>query len=175
MSEKIREMERFFYKNPRAEAHLRELADKIDVSPGFVSKHIHSLLKRNIIDEKREGNMRIFFADTSSNKYRRSKSAFNIREILTSELVPYLENKLYPDALVLFGSYLKGADTEDSDIDIAVINGRENVPDLSEYEEKFERRITLTHVSQNKMEPEFIEALANGLVLSGHLDVSPYA
>lgn len=175
MKGKFREMERFFYKNPSSEIHLRELAKTIDVSPGFVSKHIHSLLETGIIDEKREGNMRIFSADTSNNRYRRSKRAFNIQEILTSDLIPYLENKLYPNALVLFGSYLKGGDMEDSDIDIAVVDGREKTPDLSDYEKKFERRIKLTQISSKNMEPEFIETLANGLVLSGYLEVNQRA
>lgn len=175
MSGEFEEMERFFYKNPASEVHLRELAETIDVSPGFVSKHISSLLEKGIVAEKREGNMRIFSADTSSSRYRRSKRAFNIREILISDLVPHLENRLYPDALVLFGSYLKGTDKEDSDIDIAVVDGRKETPDLSAYEKKFERRIKLTHISPNKAEPEFLETLANGLVLSGYLEVSPPA
>lgn len=165
-------MKRFFYKNPTSEVHLRELAEAIDVSPGFVSKHIPSLLEEEMVVEKREGNMRMFSADTSSSRYRRGKRAFNIREILVSDLVPDLENGLYPDALVLFGSYLRGTDKEDSDIDIAVVNGREEPPDLSVYEKKFERRIKLTRTSPNKAEPEFIETLANGLVLSGYLEVS---
>lgn len=168
-------MKRFFYKNPSSNVHLRELAEIIGASPAFVSKHIHSLLEEGIVVEKRGGNMRIFSADTSSSRYRRSKRAFNIQEILTSELVPYLENRLYPDALVLFGSYLKGMDTEDSDVDIAVVDGREGVPDLSDYEKKFGRRIKLTHASSNEAEPEFIETLANGLVLSGYLEVTPHS
>lgn len=175
MVRSIQELERLFYKNPNSGFHLRGLAEIIDASPGFVSKHIRSLLERDIVDEKREGNMRVFTAKTSSGEYRRNKRAFNIREVLTSDLVPYLENKLYPDAIVLFGSYLKGTDTEDSDIDIAVIGGRDKIPPLSEYEGEFDRKIKLTLTALDEAEPEFIETLGNGLVLSGYLEVSQLA
>ncbi|KXB08306.1 hypothetical protein AKJ56_01540 [candidate division MSBL1 archaeon SCGC-AAA382N08] len=171
MSEKYLKLERFFYKNPDLKTHLRGLAEKINTSPGFISKKIDSLIKKGIVKEKREGNMRTFSANTRNDKYRRSKRAFNIQEILTSDLIPQLENNLYPDGLILFGSYSKGTDTKNSDIDIAVLNGRKNTTDLSDYEEKMERSINLTYTTLEKAEPEFIETLANGLVLTGYLEV----
>lgn len=176
MKDGIEGLKRFFYKHPNSRVHLRKLARRLDVSPGFVSEHITSLVDGGIVKESREGNVRVFTADTSNAEYRRNKRAFNLWEILNSDLVPRLEDHLHPDALILFGSYLKGADGGKSDVDIAVINGRREIPDLSDYEEEFERSIRLTQVdSLEEAEPEFLETLANGFVLSGYLEVGPFA
>lgn len=170
---KLERMKRFFYKNPSQEVHVRDLAERIDCSAGFVSENIGSLVEEDVVKEKRKGNMRTFIAKTASTKYKERKKASNIQEILTSGLGEHLENKLYPDAIVLFGSYLKGTDTEDSDIDIAVINGRKQPPNLSSYEEIFERSISLTQIdSLEEAENNFVNTLANGLVLKGYLEVT---
>lgn len=172
MEEGVEKIKRFFYKNPNSRIHLRRLARSIELSPAFVSTHIDGLVEGEIVKEEREGNMRIFFANTSSPKYRMNKKAYNLKEILTSDLVPFLEENMYPDCLVLFGSYLRAADTEESDIDIAVINGRDISLDLSDFEQNFERMIKLTMVDGlEEAESEFIETLINGLVLSGYLEV----
>jgi len=171
-ADKFERMERFFYKNPNVEVHLRGLAESLDCSPGFISKSIGSLVEENIVKEEKKGNMRTFTAKTSSTEYRNKKRGYNIEEVLTSGLPDYLENELYPDAIVLFGSYLKGMDTHDSDIDIAIINGREESLDLSSYEEDLERNVSLTKISSlDDAEPDFANTLANGLVLKGYLDV----
>lgn len=171
--DKLQKMERFFYKNPSSEVHVRELAKKLGCSAGFVSENIGSLLEKDLVEEKQKGNMKTFTVKTSSTEYRKRKRAWNIREILTSELPEYLENELYPDAVVLFGSYLKGTDTQDSDIDLAIINGREKSLDLSAYEDKFERSINLTQIeSLSDSEKDFVNTLANGFVLKGYLDVA---
>lgn len=172
----VKKIKRFFYKNPNSNVHLRRLARSIELSPAFVSTHIDCLIEGGMVEEEKEGNMRIFSANTSSPKYRMNKRAHNLKEIFTSDLVPFLEENLYPDSLVLFGSYLRGTDAENSDIDIAVINGRDKSLDLSNFEEKFERKIKLTIIDDlEKAEAEFAETLINGLVLSGYLEVPQIA
>jgi len=170
--DKFQKMERFFYKNPNTEVHVRELAKKLDCSAGFVSQNINSLVEKGIVEKKRKGNMKTLTARTSSTEYRKRKRAFNIQEILTSGLPEHLENELYPDAIILFGSYLKGTDTEDSDIDLTIINGRKKSLDLFSHEDKFERSINLTQIENlDDAELDFVNTLANGFVLKGYLNV----
>lgn len=169
---KREKLERFFYKNPNSEPHLRELGRTLELSTGFVSEKISSLVEKGIVIQKQKGNMKIFAANTSSKDYIRHKKAYNLDEILTSDLIHEIENQLYPDVLVLFGSFLKGTDTVESDIDLAVINGREKNLDLSKYEKEFERSINLVQIiSLEDSEDEFVNTLINGFVLSGYLEV----
>ncbi|MFB6088236.1 MAG: nucleotidyltransferase domain-containing protein [Candidatus Aenigmatarchaeota archaeon] len=171
-TDKFERIVRFFYKNPNKEIHVRGLAKSLDCSVGFISQNISSLVNDGIVEEDRKGNMKTFTARSTSSEYRKKKRAWNIGEILVSDLPEYLEGELYPDAIILFGSYLEGTDSEDSDIDLAIINGREKSLNLSSYEDKFERDINLTQIdSLNNSEKDFLNTLANGLVLKGYLEV----
>ena len=167
------ELERFFYRNPDRSIHLRELSRELDVSTGYISGKIDQLIEQGIVNEKKKGNMRSFSAVTSNRRYRLSKKSFNINQILSSDLIRYIDENLYPDTTVLFGSYLEGTDNQESDIDLAVINARKKSLDLNSYETEFEREINITNIE--KLEDcgkSFKNTLANGLVLSGYLKVS---
>lgn len=169
---KVNEVEKFFYRNPGEKVHLRELARRLNKSTGYVKPRLEALKERNVIEESSRAKMKIYSADTSSKKYRRAKKSFNIWQLESSELVNEIDNEFYPEAIILFGSYLEGRDHNDSDIDIAVIGGREESLDLSEYEREFERYINLTHIKKlQNIDKEFKSSLSNGYVLSGYLDL----
>jgi len=72
---------------------------------------------------------------------------------------------------VLFGSYSRGEDDEGSDIDLAVINGKEAAIDLSEYERELDREINVQETRLEEAGENFKTTLANGIVLTGYLEV----
>lgn len=77
-----------------------------------------------------------------------------------------------PECIVIFGSYAKGEDTRESDIDIAVMTAMKEYPQLDIYEADLKRKISL-HLIDNiqNEEKDFINTLANGIVLYGYLEV----
>jgi len=169
---KVSELEKFFYRNPSSKVHLRERSRELGMSTSYITENAEELIERGILQEERMGKMRVFSAATSSPAYRKSKKAFNLARIIESGLVERIEEELYPQAIVLFGSYLEGRDVEDSDIDIAVIGGREESINLSEFQEIFDREIHLNKLkSLENAEKEFKNTLVNGYVLSGYLEV----
>jgi len=84
-----------------------------------------------------------------------------------------------PRAIILFGSYRKGDDTENSDIDIAVeVIGDEEVQviELGKISKLGYRKnviITLHIFSRNKIDLNLFSNIANGIVLDGFLEVHP--
>ena len=76
-----------------------------------------------------------------------------------------------PNAIVLFGSYSNGTDAEKSDIDIAVISGKKEAPDVRKFEIKLSRKINLYTIDIRNTPKEFINSLANGVVLEGFAEM----
>jgi predicted nucleotidyltransferase len=80
-----------------------------------------------------------------------------------------------PECIVLFGSYAKGEDMpEVSDIDIAVVTDKKKLPDLHNFQATLGKSISL-HLIENikDQNANFINSLANGIVLSGYMVIHP--
>lgn len=158
-----------FFEEPGARLSIRELSRRSGVSTRWVSETVSEMEDRDILEEERDGNMRKVSAGED---FSRVKRVYNLDRLFESGLVEKLEEELYPDALVLFGSYERGEDRESSDIDLAVVNGREEEPGLEEFEEELDREINLVHLEESSEGDEnFRNSLANGTVLSGFLEV----
>ena len=99
---------------------------------------------------------------------------------MESELVQYLEKALgNPKAIVLYGSYRWAEDISTSDIDIAV-EATEDIevtfirPDgLERYERLLAHKIQLMKFNRKKININIFNNIANGIVLSGYLEVKP--
>ncbi|HKZ42808.1 MAG TPA: nucleotidyltransferase domain-containing protein, partial [Candidatus Hodarchaeales archaeon] len=72
-----------------------------------------------------------------------------------------------------FGSYTQGNDTEKSDIDLAIVTSLEKTPDLSKFEKVLMRKINILELDISKAKKEFLNNLANGIVLHGYLTLIP--
>lgn len=166
-----RKLLEFFFKYPTSSFHYRELARRLDLSVGTVSKYIRSLKEKELVEVKTSGNLKIVKPHFNLKEFRNLKRCFNLRSLYTSGLIDLLDKKISPETLVLFGSYSRGEDHEESDIDLAVINGREEEIELEKFESKLKREIRLHYIDLEEVEREFLNSLANGIVLIGHLEV----
>ena len=83
------------------------------------------------------------------------------------------------NAILLFGSYRKGDDTEKSDVDIAIeVAGNEEVQVISlgqitELGFRKNVQVNLHVFSRNKIDINLFSNIANGIVLEGFLEVRP--
>jgi predicted nucleotidyltransferase len=84
-----------------------------------------------------------------------------------------------PKAIVLFGSYRKGDDTENSDIDIAIeVLGEKglkivNFGNIEQLGYRKNINLNLHIFSRNKIDLNLFSNIANGIVLDGFLEVNP--
>lgn len=162
----------YFFKHPTQEKHIRGLAEETDISYSTIRNSLQELLEEGLVEKREESKMVFYSGNFQSQRFRNLKKVFNIYSLYRSGLVEELEEELRPDAVVLFGSYLKGSDREKSDVDIAIVNGREISLDLSNFESKLGRGIHLVQIPDLKKEDkEFKNTLANGYVLKGYLSV----
>jgi predicted nucleotidyltransferase len=162
-----------FFKNPTKEFYLREIARLTGLSPPGVLKIMGKLERESLIEKEAKTLTTNYKADTGHDAFTTLKRAYNLFSVYESGLLEQLvEFYAAPEAIVLFGSYARAEDIETSDIDIAVITDAEQYPGLEGVESTLQRRITIHLIKDvKKVEKEFKNTLANGIVLHGYLEI----
>ena len=89
------------------------------------------------------------------------------------ELIEPLVHKMLPaTSIILFGSFAKGENTKDSDIDILVITNKKEKIKLGELKKHPLQIIYRTPAQWNKMEKDskaFVEEIKKGILLKGEM------
>ncbi len=167
---KLKVMELFF-RQPERKFHLREMERITGLSMPGVRKIAKKLEKERLLESKKEKMVMNYFA-TGNDKFVSLKRSYNMHSTFSSGLLEYLRKKYEePEAIVLFGSYSRGEDTSQSDIDIAIVTNKNAECDLTAFEKRLGRKIRLHEIKISKAEKEFLNTLANGIVLYGYLSV----
>jgi predicted nucleotidyltransferase len=159
-----------FFKEPEKEFDLKEISNKINLAHTSVKKNLNILIKEKLIIRKNKikgkRNFPIYRANINEN-FVLIKKRFNEGEIIHSGLVNYLVKKTFPNLIMLFGSYSKGEDNEESDIDLFVESSFKEI-NLKIYETKLKRKINLLFKEDiNKLKKEILNNIINGKILYG--------
>ena len=102
--------------------------------------------------------------------FKKYKIIHNLSSILESGVIDFIEETVSPKSIVLFGSYSRGEDIENSDIDLFVECKNEEL-DLKSFEKKLGRKIELHFNEKFTMYPkELKNNIINGVVLNGFLE-----
>lgn len=167
-----------FIKEPEREFHIREVAKLTGKSPTTVSKYTKMLKKKGILLSKKMSNHLLFKANTESMQFKALKKEQNIREAISSGLIEYIEEELNnPEAVILFGSFAKGENIPESDIDIAVITPIKKDLSLEKFENKLGHNIQLFLYSEKEIgqmktkNKELLNNLLNGIIIRGFWEV----
>jgi len=149
----------------------RQISKLLKVSPTAIAKSLPLLKKEELITIKKETTL----DQVELNRTQKTmllKRVENLRYIYDSELNEFLEENFPGTVIVLFGSYSKGEDTLKSDIDIAIIEGKEKNLDLKKYEKILEREIRINfYPSFKEIHKNLKENIFNGIVLSGGISL----
>jgi predicted nucleotidyltransferase len=137
-----------------------------------VKNNLNKLVKLNVIKKSSEtkGKRKFPFykSNLDSEEYKKFKKIYNLASLF--ELAGFLNDSLMPKCIVLFGSYQRGEDTEESDIDLFIECKRKDV-ELSRFEKQLKRKIQL-HFNENftSLPNEMKNNIINGVVLKGFLE-----
>jgi predicted nucleotidyltransferase len=163
-----------FFDDPKKEFELMEISRKIGLAHTSVKNHLLTLIEMNIIIK---GNVKFgnksnpcYFANKRHPLFMHYKKIYNLECLYNSGIIEYIKNKCQPNCIVLFGSFQRGEDTQDSDIDIFVECSEINL-NLKKYENKLNRKLEIHFKNNFKEYPnELKNNLVNGIVLSGFLE-----
>jgi predicted nucleotidyltransferase len=151
-----------------------EISRTVGIAHTSVKKNLTALVKLGFITEmlEKKGKRKfpVYTAKRENSLFQQHKQLYNLRSLYESNLIRYIEEKLSPRTIILFGSYKRGEDVEDSDIDVYVECRGENLA-LQTFEKKLGRKIEL-HFNENfaSYPKELKNNLINGIVVSGFLE-----
>jgi len=150
----------------------RTIANLLKVSPTAVSKAIKNLEKESIIkiDKDKKMNLTLIELNRDSQKVLELKKTENLRIIYESNIVEFLEEKFPGALIILFGSYSYGEDTQDSDIDLAIIGYKSKKLELEKFEKILKKEIRINFYNNlEEINKNLKSNLFNGITLSGRI------
>ncbi len=180
-----------FFSFPNTSFTLNELSKKLNISKTTSNKIFNRLYKERLLKVESFGRSWRIVLNKDYAVHYSIKIGYNLmmiyKMLYESNLIEEI-NKKIPNyaSLILFGSYRKGDDDENSDIDLAVdigwnvINNGEN-KEFEIYElgliPQFGYRknvpVNLHIFSRNKIDLNLFSNIANGIVLVGFLETKP--
>ena len=165
-----------FFEDAQRTFNIRELARLIKVNHTTVRQYLSKLVKEGFLIKKK-GNIYNSYASDISQKYLNLKLFYNLEKLRKSHLIEFLEKQFDFPTIILFGSYAKARDTKDSDIDIYIISNIKKQINIKSYELELNKEVNLHIFTKKEFEiqkqknPELINSLANGMILSGELEI----
>lgn len=165
-----------FFEDPNKRFGIRELSRIVKINHTTVRQHLSRLADEGFLSAKKEGTYS-FYQLMLSKKTTNLKLYYNLEKLRESNLVQDLEKAYDLPVIVLFGSYASAFDDKNSDIDICLISSIEKEFNAERYEKKLNRKVSIHKFSREswkkirKTNPNLINNICNGIVLSGELEV----
>jgi len=150
----------------------REIAKMLNVSPTAVANSIKKLKEKKLIQLEKTKTINFISFNRDERKAIELKRIENLKNIYFSELLEYLEKELAGATIILFGSYSRGEDIYNSDIDLAVIGRKNKMLKLEQYEKALNRKININfYDSWSKIHKHLKNNILNGVLLSGSIEL----
>ena len=100
------------------------------------------------------------------------KRADNLKQIYEFSLYDFLFNEFPGCTIILFGSYSRGDDIFNSDIDLAIIDLKEKKINLEKFEKILGREIRINfYPSFKQIHKELRINIYNGIILVGGIEI----
>ena len=157
-----------FFMQPSAKFHLRELSRLLGLSMPTIISATNILSKEKLIVKTKGKVVTEVYANRENASFLQHKRVNNLERVYNSGLLEYLSVMYnHPKLIILFGSYSSGEDIEQSDVDIAIVTVKRLHINLSAYEKKLGKKISIHELEIGQVSNEFKANLANGIVLEG--------
>jgi predicted nucleotidyltransferase len=165
-----------FFEEPERKFSMRELSRILRINHTTVRQYLNKLVKEDFLDCKKEG-LYLFYRLILNKKTLNLKLYYNLEKIRKSGIVEDLEKEYDFPVIVLFGSYPLSMDDKTSDVDICLISNISKEFSTEKYEKNINRKISIHKFTKNawnsakKSNPNLVNNICNGIVLSGELEL----
>jgi predicted nucleotidyltransferase len=100
------------------------------------------------------------------------KRADNIRQIYESGLAQFLKESFPSCTIIIFGSFAKGEDTYESDIDVAIAGTKGKAIDVRDFEAKLKKEIRVNfYQSFKEISSDLKNNILGGILISGWVEL----
>jgi len=163
-----------FLENPHSSYYLRESARMLNMDPMTVKRALDLLLKDDFLIRTEEKNRILYKANVENPALRHMKISYNLSWLREKNTVDFILKQMKSvSSIVLFGSFAKGENDKESDVDILTISLSENKPTakLSQHLRKDVNLVDFTPAqwsNQAKTNKAFyLDVITDGVLLYG--------
>lgn len=156
---------------PTREFGLREISREIGLALPSVKKYLLELEEEGVVEVRESKGSPVYVAKIDSGKFGFYEGFFMQYELFESGVVDYIWKKVCPEAIISYGSFVKGEALEDSDVDLFAVGKWEGNLDLKKYEKIIGKSIHLMVDEISNIPKELKNNLANGIVMRGYFKV----
>ena len=128
----------YFLLHPTAKLRVRQIEREVKVALPSAIRYAKELEKEDILQHTLIGGITLYTANRTSETYLLEKKLFNLKQLYSSGLLHHLIINYDSPTIILFGSYSRGEDTEESDIDLYIETLHKEIKVLEPFEEKLQ-------------------------------------
>jgi predicted nucleotidyltransferase len=163
-----------FIEHPYNSYYLRESARLLQMDPMTVKRALDLLVTDNLIVRNKEKNQILYKANIENPAFRHLKIAYNLSWLHKKGVSNFLLNHMNTvTSILLFGSYAKGENDNESDIDILVISLSKNTP-TAELTKLLKRDVNLISFTPAQWSQQaktnrafYLDVIVEGIVIYG--------
>ncbi|MFW6233710.1 MAG: nucleotidyltransferase family protein [Nanoarchaeota archaeon] len=166
-------LQEYFFIHPTQKLRLRQIEKNTKLSFPLVSKYTKELVEENILKINEISGVMFYSANRASKDYLIEKKIYNLKEIIYSGLIDYIIHELSNPPIILFGSYAKGEDIENSDIDIYIETISKKNINIAKFEKKLQRKVQIFRKTSitNIKNTHLANNIINGISLNKNIEV----
>ena len=162
----------YFFVYPSVKLRVREIERTLNLPLPSVIRYCKELEQEGILEINKIGSV-TYYTSSRNEEYFLEKKIYNLKQLYNSGLVQFLKIELSNQAIVIFGSYAKGEDLENSDIDLYIETPSKKQVNLDKFKKILKREIQLF---QNKSlkdlaNPHLANNVINGITLNSYIEV----
>jgi len=168
----------WFFAFPGREIGLNDLSAELSISKTTARAIVLGLVREGFLQRETIGKVWRISCNQHHEYMTTGKIPYNLALVYNTAIIKEVNEIVgSPRAIILFGSYRKGDDTEKSDIDIAVEVLDDQNPEIVPLgiipELGFRKNVPVNmHLfSRNKIDLNLFANIANGIVLEGFFEV----
>jgi len=147
-----------FFEAPEIEHYTRQLASKYHMSVGTLHRELQKLSDSGILKSRRIGNIKLFSLNKQNPIYEEIKNIIS----KTGGVVKFIKDAISGitgiKVAFVYGSFAKGDERQDSDVDIFLIGDNidedELVIKISSLEKKLFKEVNYTRYTENEYKKE---------------------
>ncbi len=165
---------KLFIENPHSNYYLRESARLLKMDPMTVKRALTLFVADGILLKKEEKNQILYKANIDSPAFRYMKISYNLSWLQKKGVPEFLQHHMNTvTSILLFGSYAKGENDAESDVDILTISLSKNIP-VTELSKLLKRDVNLINFTPAQWSQQaktnkafYLDVILDGIVLYG--------
>lgn len=165
---------KFFLEHPYSSYYLRESSRFLHMDPMTVKRALDLLVEDGLLLRNKEKNQILYKGNMESPAFRYLKISYNLSWLQKKEVPEFLTDYMNAvTSILLFGSYAKGENESESDVDILVISLSKNTP-TAELAKLLKRDVNLISFTPAQWSQQaktnkafYLDVILDGIMLYG--------